>query len=231
MVNGFWLKIAFKSCIFAMFNAMFEMRLSGCFLLELRAAPVSRVELSVVYRTCPGASWPQVAWGCCLAFSREQECLSLWFGLKATVCLVSQSCPTVMFRGPCCWSSYQVQGRASCQQSSWLWGWHRFCNPLDWVNVPEHHQGSGCGPVLTMGRKLSPVSPSSAVLLNHWYYRVMLGLRSWSVIVLGNGSGRKFGHIPELLCRGMWAHLWEVIWWGLHQSQGSCSCQGRCGWH
>lgn len=146
MVNKSGLKLAFQSCIFAMLNAVFEMRFSGCFLLEPRAAPgmLTGWRPSAVYRTCPGASQPQP--------TGEQGRLVLGFGLKAAVCLVSQSCPTVMFRGLLL---EQLSGPRTCVllAEQLTLGVTHVCHPLDRVGVFEHHQGSWCRPVLTMARK------------------------------------------------------------------------------
>lgn len=221
MVNKSGLKLAFQSCIFAMLNAVFEMRFSGCFLLEPRAAPgmLTGWRPSAVYRTCPGASQPQP--------TGEQGRLVLGFGLKAAVCLVSQSCPTVMFRGLLL---EQLSGPRTCVllAEQLTLGVTHVCHPLDRVGVFEHHQGSWCRPVLTMARKRYACVPRLFCASKSLMLQGDVGAE----ILVWDCSGkwlRKEIQLPELLHRGMWAHLWEVMWWWLHPSSGSCTCQGRCG--
>lgn len=178
--------------------------------------PVARVEAErCAWVLARGQSAP-ASTGLLPAFSGKLKPVFLRFGLKFAACLVSQSCPVVRSKGL---SPEQVSAPRTCVLSAeqLTLGVTQVCNPLDRASVSEHQWGSCCRPVLS-------ASPVSAVLLNHWYYRVMVELRSWSESVLGSGLGRKFRCAPELLHRGRQGGV--VCTW----PQASCAHQGRCGW-
>jgi len=63
-----------------MLYTMFEIRFLGWFLLELRAAPVSRMEAECCAQDVPAGT------GLLPAFTRDQECLFLGFRLKVVWC-------------------------------------------------------------------------------------------------------------------------------------------------
>lgn len=103
-------------------------------------------------------------------------------------------------------------------------------NPPDRAGVSEHHQGLRCRPVLTMARKLYSYAPHLHCASKTLILQGDVGAE----ILVWDSSGKwlrkEIEAYPELFHSRIWGHLWEMMWWWPHLSQGSCTCQGRCGW-
>lgn len=88
-----------------------------------------------MYKTCSGAGQTQLT----LGFSRKLEHLFLGFGLKASVCMMSQSHPALGFKELLLLEQLLVPRMCvlSAEQVIWVM---QVCSPPDRAGVSEHYQ-------------------------------------------------------------------------------------------
>lgn len=87
------------------------------------------------------------------------------------------------------------------------------------MGVSDHHQALAADLCCVQNLHSCNVS---AVLLNSGWYRWI-----WRWDCSGKWLRKE---IPLSCLQGVWAPLWEVVWWELHPSQGRCTCQRRGEW-